>query len=58
MLTMMAIILLTDGSFTALTARIQIMVFAYLGLAALLTAPLVNRMYGRQLQAIENQLSE
>lgn len=58
MLTIMAIILLTDESFTALTARIQIMVLAYMGLAALLTAPLVNRMYGRQLQAIENQLSE
>jgi len=58
MLPIMAIIMLTDESFTELTIRIQIIVFVWLGLAALLTAPLVNRMYGRQLQAIENQLSE
>jgi hypothetical protein len=58
MLLTATIIFLSDDSFRQLSGRIQGIVFGYIGAAALLTAPLVRRMYGRQLRVIEDQLTE
>ncbi|HQQ98876.1 MAG TPA: hypothetical protein PLX35_16505 [Cyclobacteriaceae bacterium] len=58
MLLTTVIIFLADESFRQLSGWIQAVIFGYIGLAGILTAPLVRRMYGKELRVIEEQLTE